>query len=193
MPRKWGRGRGVQAIWGADPLFSAGPPPPPVRAAGPRPPPRRHPPHYRSRQKRYFLPAETKPGLRAPNAPQAPYHYRSRQKPRFLPAEREPGLRAASAALMDYGLCHGDDPDTDPHQQHLRQTRPRISAAMQPRNQSSHGDIQESGCRQGQGIRQGLLRFVQPEISNDAAQHGRQSRRHVQEHRPLSRHSGVQE
>jgi len=66
------------------------------------------------------------------------------------------------------GFSHRDDTNTDSHQQDLRQARPRISAAMQPWDQPSHGDVQESCCRQGQGIRQGLLRFVQAEVSNNA-------------------------
>ena len=87
----------------------------------------------------------------------------------------------------------GDDSDTEAHQEHLRQARPRVGATVQAWDQAGHGNVQKSRCRQGQGIRQRLLSLIEPEIGDDAAEYRRQPRRHVQEHGPLPRHTGMQQ
>ena len=90
------------------------------------------------------------------------------QSPSRADGLRVIGRPASSFLVARQRFRDGDDSDTEAHQEHLRQARPRVGATVQAWDQAGHGNVKESRCRQGQGIRQRLLSLIQAEIGDDA-------------------------
>ena len=102
--------------------------------------------------------------------------------------------RAQSAKLLlrqTLGRC--DHRDTGRDQSHLDRARAWIGAAMETRDETGDGDVEETRGRESERVRQRTLRLTQSKVRHYCAEHGSDAGREIEHERPRARQPRLHE